>query len=221
MPNRNQVTLIVVDDHPLYREGVISVLSREGTGIRVIGEAANAERALSLVRERRPRVLLTDLRLPGRDGIWLIGAVLDTLPDARIIVVTGVDDPSGVRAALEVGASGVLSKEANANQLRAAVLSVAAGGEFVSAPIARLLAASQTGPDGDGNPHRELSAREREVLAHLAAGESNRQIAEQLVVSVRTVDNHVRNLYAKLGVHDRAQAALSAARLGLIMVSSS
>ncbi len=164
-------------------------------------------------------VLLTDLRLPGRDGIWLTGSVLDSNPETRVLVVTGVEDAPSVRGSLDRGASGVISKDASAAQLCAAVVSVAAGGEFVSAQIARMLAVGRDRRTeilmcGESSP-----SREREVLARLAAGESNRRIAEDLVLSVRTVDNHVCNLHAKLGVHDRAQAALSAARLGLITMS--
>lgn len=213
------VTLVVVDDHPLYREGAVAALERAESGIQVVGEAPDAESALPIVRKRRPDVLLTDLKLPGRDGIWLAGAVMDSNLDTRVLVVTGVDDAPSVRAALDRGAAGVISKDASAAQLRAAVLSVAAGGEFVSAHIARLLSLSRDSADAELDGRRELSSREREVLSRLAAGESNRRIAEDLVLSVRTVDNHVRNLYAKLGVHDRAQAALSAARLGLVAVS--
>jgi DNA-binding NarL/FixJ family response regulator len=217
--NRQTVTVLVVDDHPLYREGVVAALERADSGIQVVGEAGDAESALTLARRLRPDVLLTDLRLPGHDGIWLAGSVQDAKLDIRVLVVTGIDDAMSVRAALDRGASGVVSKDSSAAQLSAAVLSVAAGGDFVSAQIARMLAASRDSADSDFDVRRELSSREREVLARLAAGESNRRIAEDLVLSVRTVDNHVRNLYAKLGVHDRAQAALSAARLGLVAMN--
>lgn len=208
------ISVIVVDDHPLYRDGVVAALSRPGDAIRVVGDTGEAIAALALARELHPSIVLTDLKLPEHDGAWLTQELARHCPETRVLLVTGVEDPQAVSRALDAGAAGILTKDASAGQLRAAIQAVAAGGEFVSAQIARQLTRVE-----QSSWHRsadELSAREREVLRWLASGASNRQIAERLVLSVRTVDNHVRNIYAKLDLHDRAQAALFAARLGLV-----
>lgn len=213
------IRVVVVDDHPLYRDGIISAISRAGSGVRVEAEAGTVTEAVRLTLEHQPDIVLMDLRLPDGDGAEATRRLRTLCPGSRVIIITGVHDATALSSAMSAGAAGVLTKDASGAEIVAGIHSVMAGGAVFSASIARLLAAPR--PTGGRDGQMRLSERERQVLSRLAIGQSNRQIALELVVSVRTIDNHVRSIYSKLGVHDRVQAAISAARLGIVSFDQS
>ena len=204
------MTVLIVDDHPVVRQG-LRVLLEVHDGIEVAGEAADGEQALARAAELAPDVILLDLKLPGMDGIAVLGELRARGIGARVLVLTSGNDPSQVSLALRSGASGFLYKDVDPDALVRAIRSVH-DGHLLFAPEA---VGSLVRNGGGWNPVAGLDAltgREREVLAEIAKGRSNREIARALTVSEKTVKAHVSSVLAKLGVQDRTQAALIAVR---------
>ena len=195
------IRVLVVDDHPLFRTGIISLLETV-QDIDVVGEAADGEEAISRTLELRPDVVLMDLNLPRTPGLEATRRIVASAPDCSVLVLTMQGDEASVVAALRVGASGYVLKDAGQEQVLAAIRTVAAGGSVVGPGVAgkRLLSATPGGAS--------LTARESEVLALVARGASNAEIAQELGLTVKTVQNHVSNVLAKLQVRDRTQAVL-------------
>lgn len=198
------ITILVVDDHPLFRDGLTGLLSTV-PDMHVLGAAGDGESAVRQALELRPDVVLMDLNLPGVPGLEATRRILAAAPATAVLVLTMVDDDDTVMAALQVGARGYLLKGAAQEEVVAAVRTVAAGGAVVGAGVAgRMLA----GGRGGSRRTLGLTEREAEVLALMADGRSNPQIARELGVSLKTVQNHVSHVLAKLQVQDRTQAAL-------------
>jgi DNA-binding NarL/FixJ family response regulator len=202
------ISVLIVDDHPVVRQG-LRVLLEVQNGIEVAGETGDGPTALALAADREPDVILLDLKLPGMDGI----AVLDELKArgnrSRVLVLTSVTDQAAAAAAMRAGAAGVLYKDVDPDALVRAIRAVH-DGHLLLAPEA---AGTLLYPAGWPNRGLDaLTSREREVLAELAQGRSNREIARALHVSEKTVKAHVSSVLAKLGVQDRTQAALLAVR---------
>ncbi len=195
------IRVLICDDHALVRAGLRLLLDAE-TGIDVVGEAGDAEEALEAVRAARPDVLLLDLVLPGRNGLDAIPDLLDAAPETRILVLSMQDDPTYVRHAFAAGATGYLVKEAADAELVQAIREVAAGHRYVHPSLGARLAA----PEASGRPSRDpLSEREHEVLRLLALGHTNHEIAQLLVISMRTAESHRARLMQKLGLSTRAE----------------
>lgn len=191
------IRVLVVDDHPLFRDGLVGLL-RTVDDIEVVGAAGDGAEAVTMARAGDPDVVLMDLNLPGLPGLEATRQILAEQPDRRVLVLTMQADQASVTSALRVGASGYLLKEAGQQEVLAAIRSVAAGGTVMG---------RGTGPDRS-RPPVDLTARESEVLALVARGSSNAEIARELDLSLKTVQNHVANVLAKLQVKDRTQAAL-------------
>jgi DNA-binding NarL/FixJ family response regulator len=211
------IQILVVDDHPIFRDAVAGLLATV-PDMEIVGMAASADEAIAAAAANPPDVVLMDIHLPGANGVEATRSVLALAPSTAVLALTMVDDDEMVLAAMAAGARGYLLKDATADEVIAAVRMVAAGGAVLGARIAsRLLGqrAVETRPDsaaggaiiGSGE---ELTAREREVLEHLAKGASNRQIARDLGVSLKTVQNHVSRILDKLQAADRTQAVLRA-----------
>jgi DNA-binding NarL/FixJ family response regulator len=201
------IDVLIVDDHPVVRRG-LRVLLEVQDGIEVTGEAGDGPAALALAAERHPDVILLDLKLPGLDGL----AVLDQLKNsttAKVLILTSVTDPVAAGQAMRAGAAGVLYKDVDPDALVRAIRAVHDGHLLMAPGAAGTLLQLAAGPD---RGLAALTAREREVLAELAQGRSNREIARALHVSEKTVKAHVSSVLAKLGVADRTQAALFAVR---------
>jgi DNA-binding NarL/FixJ family response regulator len=204
------ITVLIADDHAVVRQG-IRVLLELCDDIEVVGEAADGGEAVRLAAALAPAVILLDLKLPGVDGLTAIGELRDRGVAARVLVLTSVPDPAQVTLAMRAGAAGFLYKDVDPDALVRAVRSVHDGNTVLAPEAARSLLRAR-GRGGAVAGLGALTAREREVLAQLAEGRSNRQIARLLVMSEKTVKTHVSSVLAKLGVADRTQAALYAVR---------
>ena len=200
------IRVLIVDDHPVVRQG-LRVLLEVQDGIEVTGEAGDGPTALALAAEHQPDVILLDLKLPGLDGLAVLEQLKNTT--AKVLVLTSVTDPVAAGRAMREGAAGVLYKDVDPDALVRAIRAVHDGHLLLAAEAAGILLQPAAGP---GRGLDALTAREREVLAELAKGRSNREIARALHVAEKTVKAHVSSVLAKLGVQDRTQAALFAVR---------
>lgn len=215
------VRVVLADSQPLLRSGFRAVLGGE-SDLDVVAEAANGAEAVDLARRLLPDVVTMDIAMPRLDGVAATRTVTTAQLPVRVLILSSDDDESCVVRALRAGACGYLSKDATAAELTAAVRTVAAGDAVVAPHLLRRvldrLAAAL--PDAPAPPPRHvlpgLTGREREVLAHLARGESNGEIAAALSVSEATVKTHVGNLLTKLDARDRVQAVVRAYDSGLV-----
>jgi DNA-binding NarL/FixJ family response regulator len=202
------ISVLIVDDHPVVRQGLRALLEVQD-GIEVVGEAGEGEAALALAAATTPDVILLDLKLPGMDGIAVLGELKARCAASRVLVLTSATEPASASLAMRSGAAGVLYKDIDPDALVRGIRSVHDGNVLLSAEAAGPLVRS---PGGSWGSVESLTSREREVLAEIAKGRSNREIARVLQVSEKTVKAHVSSVLAKLGVQDRTQAALLAVR---------
>ena len=213
MTGSEKVRVVVGDDHPMFREGVVRALQSSGT-IDVGAEADDGTAALAAIREQRPQVALLDYRMPGMDGAEVAAAVhRDELP-TRVLLISAHDESAIVYRALQDGAAGFLPKESTRGELISAVLDCANGHDVVAPRLAAGLAGEirrRAEPEGP-----VLSPREREVLTMIAAGSTIPAMAKELYLAPSTVKTHVQRLYEKLGVSDRAAAVAEAMRRKLL-----
>jgi two-component system, NarL family, nitrate/nitrite response regulator NarL len=209
----DKVTVVVGDDHPLFRDGVVRALASSGS-IDVVGEADDGLASLELIRTHRPQVALLDYRMPGLDGAQVAAAVRrDGLP-TRVLLISAHDESAIVYSALQEGAAGFIPKESSRSELVDAVLNCAKGRDVVAPSLAAGLVGEIQRRNTDDAP--TLSAREREVLAMIAAGKTIPAMAKELFLAPSTVKTHVQRLYEKLGVSDRGAAVAEAMRRKLL-----
>jgi DNA-binding NarL/FixJ family response regulator len=204
------IRVLIVDDHPVVRRG-LRVLLEVQDGIVVAGEAGDGAAALALAAELTPDVVLLDLKLPGMDGHAVLTELKAAGSTARVLVLTSATEPASASLAVRSGAAGVLYKDVDPDALVRAIRSVH-DGHLLFAPEAAGSLVRQASSWGAAGGIDSLTGREREVLAEIAKGRSNREIARALTVSEKTVKAHVSAVLAKLGVQDRTQAALLAVR---------
>ena len=209
------IRILIVDDHGVVRQGLRMYLALDAE-LEVVGEAANGAEALRLAHELEPDVVLMDLVMPVMDGISATKAIRRELPEVEVIALTSVLEDSAVYGAMRAGAIGYLLKDTEADELCRAIKAAAAGQVQLSPPVAARLVREVPPPQ---NPE-PLTERETEVLAELAKGKSNKEIAAELVIAEKTVRTHVSNILGKLGVSSRTQAALHAVRSGLVSLDS-
>ncbi|SHG38176.1 response regulator transcription factor [Geodermatophilus nigrescens] len=207
--------VVVVDDHPVYRDG-LALLLGSVPGVEVVGTAADGAAAVEVVREHLPDVVVMDVQMPVLDGIEATRRITTQAPSVGVVVLTMSEDDGTVFAAVRAGARGYLLKGADQEEVLRAISTVASGGAVFGAALARRItdffAAAPRGPE---EAFPQLTAREREVLDLVAAGRSNAQVAAALFLSPKTVRNVVSNVLAKLQVGDRAQAIVRAREAGL------
>ena len=210
MSTTSAVRVVVVEDHPVTRMGVVALLGQDER-IEVVGEAGAGEDALEVVAREHPDVVVTDLRLgDGLDGVGVTSAVRGTRPAPAVLVLTTYDTDRDIVRAVEAGAAGYLLKDADPARITDAVIRAAAGGTVLSPDLAQRVVARISRPQAD------LSAREVEILAAVARGLSNREIARSLVISEATVKTHLVHVFTKLDVDSRTAAVARAREDGLI-----
>jgi len=209
--------LLIVDNHTLFRQGLVSLLGGE-PGMQVVGEAASGEEALQLAPQLKPDVILMDVKMPGIGGVEATRRLLETMPQARVLMLTVSEEEENLFAAIQAGARGYILKNADADELLQAIQRVHAGEGIISPSMTlRLLQTLRSGgPPGPPPPALPLTAREQDVFYLLAQGASNRQIAQALTVSENTVKTHVRNILDKLELRSRSEVAAYARRSNLI-----
>jgi DNA-binding NarL/FixJ family response regulator len=209
------IRVLIADDHPLFRDGMHGLLdSVEDT--EVVGEAATGEEAFGLAADVQPDVILMDIKMPGINGIEATREVLSTNPNIGILVVTMLEDDDSVFAAMRAGARGYLLKGAEQAEVLRAIRAVANGEAIFGPGIARRVMGlfSAEKPKAP-QAFPELTEREQEILRLIASGSGNAEISSELFLSLKTVQNHVSNIFRKLQVADHAKAAIRAREAGL------
>jgi len=220
-PRQQPIRVLLVDDQALFREGLRTLLSIQ-PDLEVVGEAPDGEAALRLAARLHPAVVLMDVQMPLLDGVAATRRLRDTQPDCRVIMLTTFDDDEKVFEGLRAGAVGYLLKDVPSEKLVEAIRATARGESFLQPSVAAKVVAEfsrlaeQVSSSRQESLAEPLSEREIEVLRLVAQGASNREIAASLVLAKGTVKNHVTNILAKLGVHDRTRAAMKARELGLV-----
>lgn len=210
------IRVLVADDHVAFRGGLRAALESAGD-IRVVGEAASGLDAITRTGQLQPDVVLMDVNMPGIDGIEATRRIVDASPHVAILVLTMHDDDDMVFAAVRAGARGYLLKGAQRAELLRAIHAVVAGEAIFGPGVARRLMAffSRPSPRQQRDAFPELTEREHEILDLIARGRSNTEITTQLVLSPKTVRNHISNIFSKLQVRDRAEAIVRAREAGL------
>jgi DNA-binding NarL/FixJ family response regulator len=217
------VRVVLADDQRLVRESLATLLGLLD-GIELLATACDGEEALALTAEHAPDVVLMDLRMPRMDGIEATSRLRERHPEVRVIALTTYADDESVLGALRAGARGYLTKDASSQDIRAAILSVAAGDAALDPAVQSHVVAALAGegardaePASSATPHLpdDLTPREAEVLSLIAEGLTNAEIAERLVVSPTTIKSHINHLFAKAGLRDRTQAVNYAYRTGI------
>lgn len=206
------IRVIVVDDHPIVRQGLVSVLGDEDD-LEVVGEASSGREAVALAARLQPDVMLLDLEMPDLDGVEAIPQLLAAKPGLGILVFTAYDTDERVLGAVRAGARGYLLKGASADEIARGIRTVYSGGSYLEPRVASKLLAEVSSPRTRGTG---LSEREREVLRLVAEGLPTKQIALSLSISERTVKFHINSIFHKLGADNRAQAVALAAQRGLL-----
>jgi DNA-binding NarL/FixJ family response regulator len=218
------IRVLICDDHALFRRGLMMVLEEED-GVEVIAEAADGAEAVDLAARHAPDVVLMDVRMPDISGIEATRTIREEMPATRIIMLTVSDDEDDLFEAIKAGATGYLLKEISIDEVADAIRAVVNGRSLLSPQMAAKLitefsALAQRAegvPAGASGP--KLTARELEVLRHVAAGGSNKDIAAELGISENTVKNHVRNILEKLHLHSRMEAVMYAVKEKLLDIS--
>jgi DNA-binding NarL/FixJ family response regulator len=204
------IRVVVADDQAAVRDGLVALLSVT-PGVEVVGEAGDGAAAVAAAEALRPDVVLMDLRMPGVDGVEATRRIGESAPGVRVVVLTTHADDASILKALRAGAIGYLTKESGRAEIARAIEAAASGQSVLDDGVtATLLAAAVDVPAAV-----ELTPREAEVLTLIARGKSNAEIAGELFVSAATVKTHINNLFAKIGVRDRAQAVRYALRHGV------
>jgi len=209
--------MIIADDHELARSGLRNMLEGE-RGLTLVGEASNGREAVALCEELKPDLVLLDVRMPEMDGLAAAHAIRQASPQTRVLFMTTHENPDYLLAALKAGAAGYMLKDITRHDLLITIRRVLRGESVLSGEIAaralQRLANQQTSSTGIST--ERLTPREHDVLDQIVEGRTNRQIAQQLSLSVGTVKIHVEHIIAKLGVADRTQAAVRAIEYGLL-----
>jgi DNA-binding NarL/FixJ family response regulator len=207
LKKKNLIRLLVVDDHPAFRMGLAALIA-SAPDMEIVAETGDARAAVELFRHWKPDVVLTDLRIPGFGGVELILAVRKEFPAARFIVITTYDSDEDVYRAIQSGAKSYLLKDMTKEQITETIRAVHHGEQVLPRHVADRLAERQQ--------RGELTPRETEILELLTRGRSNKEISSALRISEDTVKSHLKTLFAKLGVQDRTEAAISAIRHGIV-----
>jgi len=209
MTAESRIRVMAVDDHPLLREGLAALINNQ-PGMELVAQASNAQEGIAQFRKHQPDVTLMDLRLPDKSGIDAMRAIREEFPEARVIVLTTFEGDVEIQRALEAGARAYILKNMPPRDLLDVIAQVHAGKKRIPSQIAAQLA--------EHLADKSLTAREIEILAHLAGGNRNRDIAEKLFITEETVKVHIKHIMEKLGANDRTQAVAIGLRRGIIQL---
>jgi NarL family two-component system response regulator LiaR len=219
------IRLILADDHALLRQGTAELLNHE-PDLEIVGEAEDGQQAIELAQRLKPDIVVMDVRMPVLSGIEATRTIRETVPDCQIIVLTAHEDDQYVFSLLQAGASGYLLKSSQVSELINGIRQVHEGRSPLDPAIAKKIVSRIAGkemslpdPEVEGAPAEHLTPRELDVLQLLARGLSNRAIAQELVISERTVQAHLTSIFAKMAVSSRTEAVLSAIRMGWLSLS--
>lgn len=220
MKTTDNLTVLIADDHPLVREALRQALDGEAD-MEVVGEAADGEEAVKLASELKPDVAVMDIVMPKLNGIEATRKIKEIAPDIAILILTAYDDDEYVLGLLDAGAAGYLLKSARGRDLVGAIRAIRSG-ESVLHPkiIAKLLKQATTTPAKEHRATELLSERESEILRLVTLGMSNKEMAEQLFLSERTVKAHLTNIFNKLNVASRSEAIVKGLRCGLVTLEN-
>ena len=214
----SKTRIVLVEDHAILRDGLRALLELE-SDLVVVGSVGNAAAAVALVRELQPQLIISDVTLPGRSGMALIGELLAINPDSRLLVLTAHGAEEYIRAALNAGAHGYVLKDSGREDLIRAIRAVVSGRQFLCASVAAKVVSgfvSGLAPKRALATEGLVTGRERQVLTRIALGQSNKSIARELGLSVKTIEKHRANLMRKLTLHNTAAVTLYALRHGFI-----
>jgi two-component system response regulator NreC len=213
------IRILVVDDHVVVRSGLMALLDGKH-GIKVVGDAADGDEAIRKALELQPHVVLMDFSMPpGKDGLTATIELKKQLPDTEVLILTMHDDEEYLFRAIQAGASGYILKSAPHEELLAAIQSVAEGSAYLYPSATKRLMGEyldKIKQDGIAGPYESLSEREKEILSWVAKGYANKEIAERLVISVKTVESHKSNLMEKLNLKTRPELVKFALKKGLL-----
>lgn len=207
-------TIVVADDHVLVREGTRKILAGEAD-LAVVGEAGRGDDAVRIVLDLRPQVVLMDMRMPGLNGIEATRQILAEAPDVKIVIVSAHEDDDYVQEAISAGAAGYMLKTVPARELVEGIRAVAAGSLVLTPSLSRRLAQRRNEP---ARAPDRLSSRELAVLREIGLGKANKEIAQDLGISLRTVEGHLRNIFEKLRVGSRTEAVIYGVHRGIISI---
>jgi DNA-binding NarL/FixJ family response regulator len=214
----SKIRILIVDDHAIFREGIRALLS-DSEELEIVGEAGDGREALEKIQQLEPDVAIMDVAMPLMDGLEATRRIHKEYPGVRVLILTQYDSKEYVLPSLRAGASGCVPKRVVASELVSAIRAVHDGESFLHPSVAKLLVEDYL-QRTERDPYDTLTRREREVLKLVAEGHTNRDIAEMLAVSVKTVLGHRTNVMEKLGIHNRTDLIKYAIRKGLISVDS-
>ncbi len=215
----DELRVLIADDHPIVRQGLRTMLSLE-KDIRIVGEAADGEEVVALAQRLEPDIVLMDVRMAKLNGIAATQQIKEMLPNTNVLILTNYDDDEYIFGCIKAGASGYLLKDVPPGKLVKAIRRVSQGyPPFDPTILRKMLSQATQLAQREGKPQKKLTAREREILQSLAAGLSNKEIAEQFFITERTVKSHLSNIYEKLGVRSRGQAIVCAVKDRLVDLS--
>ena len=209
------IKVLVADDHPVVRKGLQSCLARQGH-IRVVGEAADGDEALRKARELKPHVVLMDISMPGMNGLAVTEVLRKEAAQVKVLVLSVHRNKDAIFRVIQAGAHGYVSKEAPSEEVIRAVEIVASGEPFFSEEIARAALSEFVNSGGKKEPFSQLTSREREVLVRIAEGKSNKEIADDLDIGVRTIETHRERIMRRLNIHSVAGLTKYAISNGLV-----
>ena len=213
------IKVLVADDHPVVRKGLQSCLARHDH-IRLVGEAADGDQALRKARELKPHVVLMDISMPGMNGLAVTEVLRKEAPEVRVLVISVHRNKDAIFRVIQAGAHGYVSKEAPSEEVLRAVEMVSSGEPFFSEEIARAALSEFVNSGGKKEPFSQLTSREREVLVRIAEGKSNKEIADNLNIGVRTIETHRERIMRRLNIHSVAGLTKYAILNGLVTLEA-
>src|SRR5689334_20020182 len=210
-----KLKVMIVDDHPVVRKGLQTCLARQDR-IKIVGEACDGDEALRKARELAPDIILMDISMPGLNGLAVTELLRMEVPNVKVLILTMHNNREYIFRIIQAGAHGYVSKGAAPDELVRAIQSVCDGEPFFSAEVARAAMSQFVSSGGKKEPFAQLTQREREVLALIADGQSNKEIASQLGIGVRTIETHRERIMRKLGIHTIAGLTRFAIMSGVV-----